>query len=197
MKQTIDYTIINKCVFMENTLTLDRKSIPKRYPRFKASLQFVEFPTIDLHGYLNVSPTGPKPIVLPFTRAIRKQLTKLCCQSFSKNHNCDNLRNDRSYIVLINVLFFENYTENKKNLSSSELCGNNPASAPSGTGLNEVVVNKSNVEEFLDSWKKSKCDDNDDCVMEPVEGLLGILEIIHHKNIIDPNIGVTSLLVRG
>lgn len=105
LKQTIDYTIINQCVFMDNTLTLDRKSIPKRYPKIKASLQFVEFPTIDLHGYLNVNPTGPKPIVPHFAKAIRKQLTKVCCQSFGKKHNCDNdVRNDRGYIFLINVL---------------------------------------------------------------------------------------------
>lgn len=94
LKQTMDYTIINKCVFMEDALTLDRKSTPKRYPRLKASLQFVEFPTIDPNGYLNVSPCGPKPVVPPFAKAIRKQLTKVCCQSLGKNHIFENLMNN-------------------------------------------------------------------------------------------------------
>ena len=68
-----------------------------------------------------------------------------------------------------------NYTEEDNENLSIELCGNNPANAPSGTGLKEVVAEKSNVEEFC-HFKKSESDDNDDCVMEPMQGLLGILE---------------------
>ena len=68
-----------------------------------------------------------------------------------------------------------NYTEEDNENLSIELCGNNPANALSGTGLKEVVAEKSNVEEFS-LFKKSESDDNDDCGLEPMQGLLGILE---------------------
>ena len=77
LKLTMEYTIVNKCVFSnDGGIRIDRNSIPHRYTRNKASFQFLEFPSVDGNGYLKVNPSGPMPIVPPSSKAVRKQLSK-------------------------------------------------------------------------------------------------------------------------
>ena len=77
LKLTMEYTIVNQCVFSKDGgIVVDKNSIPHRYTRDKASFQFLEFPSIDGNGYLKVNPSGPMPIVPPNSKAVRKQLSK-------------------------------------------------------------------------------------------------------------------------